>query len=441
MTKRHLCHRRGNVEDFDDGALGSFLDEPRPSEGGIVFGYVQRKSSERGTADFYWVSVDDVVFEKAVPFAEGRHMGHHSDGKRKGEPRGFFEATAFDDGGATTILLDAIVAHGGETELGGLLLDALVGLAALAPPPLDRKPRATTASYTRRHRAAPADEPEEVVREGGRAGSTPRTRTKRAEFTDRQKAEIFVRDRALCCFSGKSLWLLDYGVGAGSIDWVDHIQPASKGGAAELTNGACASWVYNSVKGDSREGIYLFWEGRPRMDFFTHHQEITPSIAAHLSRFSRLHVSDWYFNRAVFHILLAAATHGELRGDGRPFIRGLDYRAKCAAKNLKEWTKSVAKAGTADMASRGLVLQETSHDQRLLLELATIKDDLEHLKAIAVELAPLSAASWTALADQAEVSDRSSAAELVARVSADPCVVPRVKALVRENMQRLYFSA
>ncbi len=35
----------------------------------------------------------------------------------------------------------------------------------------------------------------------------------RDEFTDRQKAEIFVRDRALCCFSGKSLWALDYGAG------------------------------------------------------------------------------------------------------------------------------------------------------------------------------------------------------------------------------------
>ena len=38
-------------------------------------------------------------------------------------------------------------------------------------------------------------------------------RAKRAEFTDRQKADIFVRDRALCCYTGKSLWLLDYGGG------------------------------------------------------------------------------------------------------------------------------------------------------------------------------------------------------------------------------------
>lgn len=55
-------------------------------------------------------------------------------------------------------------------------------------------------------------------------------RAKRAEFTDQQKAEIYVRDRALCSYSGLSLWLLDDGASdIFNIDWVDHYLPAARG--------------------------------------------------------------------------------------------------------------------------------------------------------------------------------------------------------------------
>jgi len=55
----------------------------------------------------------------------------------------------------------------------------------------------------------------------------------RTEFSDRQKAEIFARDRATCCFSGANLWLLDAPLRPGfQMGWVDHIRPSSRGGKA-----------------------------------------------------------------------------------------------------------------------------------------------------------------------------------------------------------------
>lgn len=46
-----------------------------------------------------------------------------------------------------------------------------------------------------------------------------------------QRAEIFVLDRGTCSYSGRSLWIADYGIDPSyAIDWADHIVPASRGG-------------------------------------------------------------------------------------------------------------------------------------------------------------------------------------------------------------------
>lgn len=68
-------------------------------------------------------------------------------------------------------------------------------------------------------------------------------------FTDKQKAAIFVRDRATCCFSGANLWLLDAPLRVGwQSDWVDHRKPKSRGGMADIENGVCASHTFNMKK-------------------------------------------------------------------------------------------------------------------------------------------------------------------------------------------------
>ena len=126
-------------------------------------------------------------------------------------------------------------------------------------------------------------------------------RTAKNNFSEAQRAEIYARDRALCGYSGKSLWLPDYGAAPYSIDWIDHRSPVARGGTPTLENGVCASWLYNWVKREHKRAVLLFHSGYPTLDFYTFHQTLPESIGEHLQRFACLHPSDWYFNRALYH--------------------------------------------------------------------------------------------------------------------------------------------
>ncbi|HVC95431.1 MAG TPA: hypothetical protein VND64_17170 [Pirellulales bacterium] len=261
--------------------------------------------------------------------------------------------------------------------------------------------------------------------------------TRREEFTNRQKADIFARDRAICCFSGKSLWILDYGAAPSSDNWVDHIVAATKGGRAELENGTCASWLYNWLKRDSGGAPYLFRKGRPTDDFFTFHEILPDHIAKHLRRFASLHYSDWFFNRAVHRVKAAAAVATETRVDGTPFTRGPDYCCRAAMKYLLEWRQIVERDPPADFESRGLLPPNPSADHELLIKLTTVTE-LKEVVRIASTLAPFSAASWRAMVDLSFVENASQAFDLVKRVDADRYVVPRIKRAVRHNVEVLY---
>jgi len=128
----------------------------------------------------------------------------------------------------------------------------------------------------------------------------------RTEFSDRQKAEIFARDRATCCFSGANLWLLDAPLRPGfQMDWVDHIIPSSRGGKAELSNGVCASHTFNSKKrNNSADTDYLFFEGKPSAAHFGIFGALDAAALRRLERLKRLSTFDWHFNRAVANILI-----------------------------------------------------------------------------------------------------------------------------------------
>lgn len=260
---------------------------------------------------------------------------------------------------------------------------------------------------------------------------------RRAEFTDDQKAQIFVRDRAICCFSGKSLWHLDFGGGPCSPDWTDHIRAAARGGMAELSNGACASWIYNKLKRDSGDGMYLFLEGRPTVDFFTFYEIIPPHISSHLRRFAKLHHSDWYFNRAVFKVQAAAAVRGQRRRDGKAFSRNTDYWAASTLKFLVKWRAIVDRETPGDLFSRGLLPSVPSPDQNLLADLQSVSQ-LKGVKQIISSLVPFRAASWKALEALSEVRDKCEAIQLLAKVDANRHVVPRVKQAVRHNITQLF---
>lgn len=160
----------------------------------------------------------------------------------------------------------------------------------------------------------------------------------RENFTDLQKAEIFVRDHALCGFSGKSLWILDHGVSPTfDVDWVDHIKPASRGGSNDIGNGICASYRFNSKKrANSNDNQYFFLAGRATGYFYYFYEVIPDHVFEHIERFSKAHISDWYFNRALSRFMhgLDSMYQASL---GVHYSRGSQYWARSSANIIKKW--------------------------------------------------------------------------------------------------------
>ncbi len=63
-----------------------------------------------------------------------------------------------------------------------------------------------------------------------------------SNFTDAQKARLFVLHRATCVCIGDKLWILDGGPDCNvPIDWADHVVPVAKGGLSILDNGVRAA--------------------------------------------------------------------------------------------------------------------------------------------------------------------------------------------------------
>lgn len=193
-------------------------------------------------------------------------------------------------------------------------------------------------------------------------------RTTANEFTDDQRAEIYARDRAVCAYSGRSLWLADVGAAPHAIDWIDHVRPVARGGGTTTDNGVTCSHLYNYQKRAGSGGVLLFHSGRPTADYFTFFHVVHSGLAEHLRRFEDLPPAYWYFNRALFHVLLGANTKKALRRDGSPLTRGVEYRAKAALRFLEVWaSKSV---GLPSLARRKLLPRRPGSDQRLLLSAA-----------------------------------------------------------------------
>lgn len=188
-----------------------------------------------------------------------------------------------------------------------------------------------------------------------------------SNFTDNQKAQLYVLHRATCVYSGKKLWIIDGGASPGfTIDWADHVFPVAKGGKSTLDNGVCASWYRNKEKRDKTEvPDFLFHKGNPTNLYYEHNETLSDQLAIDLDRFSNLHYSDWYFNRAVFRILLGV--HYLHNGVG---VRTRDdlYYAAAALKSITKWRKIVSNEKVASLEDRGLAPSNPSPDQNLLLE-------------------------------------------------------------------------
>lgn len=259
---------------------------------------------------------------------------------------------------------------------------------------------------------------------------------KRKEFSDQQKAEIFVLDKAMCCMTGKSLWLMDYGAAPSFRDWVDHIRPAALGGDAEIENGACMSWYQNYMKRDdqSQATNFLFFRGMPTPRFYFLNERIPDDIAAHMKRFARLHWSDWFFNRAVSHVLIAANQTNLKRKSGEKFSRGPDYWAKAALKALDKWRKG--SCDTSTMARRGLIPGPLSEDRKALFLLTEITN-LRELLAVIHDLVPFVRESDLAMRLMRDIQDQTQAKELLSLIRINQYVVPRVRRNVKHNLALL----
>lgn len=248
----------------------------------------------------------------------------------------------------------------------------------------------------------------------------------RTNFTDAQKAEIYVRDRATCAFSGANLWLLDSGAsGQYLIDWADHVKPASGGGASAIDNGICASWPYNYAKSDSPyPGVQLFARGLPTPDFFFLERQLTPEIAGRIIRFSKLHSSDWSFNRAIWLVCLGLCCHSDSR---RGATRSRDdcYYAKAALKRICAWRALVERDSVASLEKRFLTPKSLQEDHRLLLSVrkATSTDEILAIMKLLLQFHIANQSAFEAFMRQLyEETTESSDSAFLRRLQNDPAV-------------------
>ena len=257
----------------------------------------------------------------------------------------------------------------------------------------------------------------------------------REEFTDAQKAEIYVRDHALCAFSGKSLWILDYGISPTyEIDWVDHIKPASRGGGSTVGNGVCASYFHNSKKrANSADNKYLFFAGLPTPDFYYFNEVIADETIDHLKRFSHAVTSDWYFNRAIFRFMLGMDWIRE-ESTGKQCSRDAEYYSKSSFKILQKWKRLSSDHEQLDI--RGLLPPSITSDQSALLRLKDCESEkavLEHMK----ECSHWYNSACDAIERLSEAKCVSDFLKLFERTERDSSLPSRAKSIVLENSQKM----
>lgn len=212
---------------------------------------------------------------------------------------------------------------------------------------------------------------------------------KRLEFSDSQKAKIYTRDKGICAFSGKILWVFHYGVSVQwDMDWVDHILPAMKWGDNSIENGICASSFFNSKKKDnSYDNKYLFLNGMPTEYFYHAHGYIPQELSQYLLRMENMHDSDWYFNRAICSFMLVLdRIANPYDQKGNLTKRDELYWAKSALKKLELWRKK--SEWIENFVTRlWISSQDISEDQKIMLEIIETRDEQDMLH-IAKKLLP-----------------------------------------------------
>ena len=129
----------------------------------------------------------------------------------------------------------------------------------------------------------------------------------------------------------------------------------------------------------------LFSEGKPTDS----NRELSPQQAHDLDRLGNLRLSDWYFNRALFRLLLGV---DYLHKYVEKRVRDEHYYAKASLKVIEKW-RLVAKVNSdTSLEDRGLAPTIPSPDQKILLNVRTAMTQSEIHTAM-IQLLPIYAAN------------------------------------------------
>lgn len=190
----------------------------------------------------------------------------------------------------------------------------------------------------------------------------------RTNFTDKQRAEIFLLDRATCSYSGRSLWIADYGIDPSyQIDWADHLVPASRGGKSSVENGAAAAWLYNYLRGSDRQRLLLYHRGLPTPEHTVFNGVLQKDIADRLRKFRKLDISDWFLNRAMWHIWIGVVFEYDRR-QGFKRSRDFHYYARASLNSLTKWRRLMDQSSIASLEQRSLYPTDPEPDQLVVLQ-------------------------------------------------------------------------
>ncbi|MBL8201123.1 MAG: hypothetical protein JNK40_09145 [Chromatiales bacterium] len=192
----------------------------------------------------------------------------------------------------------------------------------------------------------------------------------------------------------------------------------------------------NAKKGaNSRDQVYFFREGRPTEAYFALIGRVPETIAAALRR--PFKESDWYFNRALSHVMIAVE---QIVFDvERERTRKRSYWAGAALKALGRWKKLTGTRGLAEMRARKLIPSRTTADQALLLGLSKAGSRKEIEKVI-VKLVPYYKRSVEVIEWLDRVRTDGGAQRLRRSVLRNRHLPPELRALVLDNIAVLFPS-
>jgi len=201
---------------------------------------------------------------------------------------------------------------------------------------------------------------------------------KRTNFTEKQKAKIFARDRATCAFSGISVWLFDQGIRPNfDTDWADHIIPSAKGGTSELSNGVCASSFFNAKKKDNgSDNKFFFINGQITETYITVYGVAPDRILADLKRRQSLVSSDWYLNRSIANTFYAFDWRCYLEFYDKRYVRDDAYCYKTALRMHRDWNKDKE---TPSIENRNMLKADRPFGCVHLLEIQNIKTKEQYI--------------------------------------------------------------